>query len=107
MMEILHENEYGHIAICDCCGDIQLCLGNVLMTLNQEEYQDFNRVFREISFYMDIRGSEIMDRTFVVNTKNKDVKISFTYEDLAHTVELLNCSNLMMSVNELTRVNEN
>jgi hypothetical protein len=107
-MKILHENNFGHIAKCQCCEELQLNLGNVLLTFSEEEYLQFDNFFDEIRTDIFTDTSYINpNRKYVVVTNYKGVVLSLTHTELVNTIELLNFSTMMISVNKLMNISEN
>ncbi|MCB9359743.1 MAG: hypothetical protein H6587_11010 [Flavobacteriales bacterium] len=106
-MKILHENEFGNIAKCKCCQELQLSLGSVIITFSEKEYMNFDNFFDEIRKDFAIeKPSESKQKKYVVVTNHKGLVLSFTYQELYNTIELLNFSTLMLSVNQLTSLSE-
>jgi hypothetical protein len=50
-LNVLHQNSFGHIAKCRCYQEIQICLGNVILTFSEQEYLEFDAFF-----YVSKRG---------------------------------------------------
>ena len=106
-MKILHENEFGNIAKCRCCQELQLSLGNVLLTFSEEEYIQFDSFFNEIrEDFATEKPTNNCNRKYVVVTNHQGLVLSFSYRELWNTIELLNFSSIMLSVNKLMSVSE-
>jgi hypothetical protein len=104
-MRILHNNNFGNIAKCTCCNDLQLTLGNVLISFTEEEYLDFDLFFDEvrIDFKNEIEKGDY-NKDYVIRTNKDNLTLLFSYQELKDTIELLNFSTLMLVVNKLTIV---
>jgi len=106
-MKVLHHNDFGNIAKCKCCQDLQLSLGNIIFTFSEEEYYEFDSFFNEIREYFDTeKRDENCSRKYVIVTNHKGIILSLSYQELYHTIELLNFSTIMLSVNKLTSLSE-
>jgi len=98
----LHKNNFGRIAICNSCQEIQLQINTVLFTISQKEYKSFVRL-------IDTVREDLADSTFekeafqkcLLETPKKGVHLYLNYEELLQTIELIDLSNLMLSVREL------
>jgi hypothetical protein len=102
-MTVLHYNDFGNIAKCNCCQDIQLSLGNVILSFSEEEYHQFDSFFDEIRIDFEIeKPSKSCSKKYVIVTNHKGITLSLSYVDLSNTIELLNFSTLMLSINHLT-----
>lgn len=107
-MKILHKNNFGYIAKCKCCEELQLNLGNVLLTFSETEYLEFDNFFDEIREDMITEKScKNSNRKYIVVTNCSGVVLSLTYSELLNTIELLNFSTIMISVSKLMNVSEN
>ncbi len=104
-MKILHHNDFGNIAKCKCCNDLQLTLGNVLIPFTEEEYVEFDEFFNEIrEDFKDEVKTKSKKREYIIRTNKDDLILVFSYQELKDTIELLNYSTLMLAVNKLTVV---
>ena len=107
-MKILHENSFGHIAKCPCCEEFQLILGNVLLTFSENDYLQFDNFFDEIrADIVTEKPSTNSKRKYVIVTNYNGLVLSLTYPELLNTMELLNFSTMMISVNNLMSPSEN
>ena len=107
-MKVLHENKFGHIARCQCCQELQIKLGNVVLSFSDDQYSQFDNFFNEIR--EDIFTEKLCfkkNRRYVVVTNYKGVVLSLTHTELLDTIELLNFSTMMISVNEIMDLSEN
>ena len=102
-MKILHHNDFGNIAKCSCCSDLQLTLGNVLVAFTEEEYAEFDEFFNEIreDFKSEVK-TKSKKREYIIRTNKDDLILVFSYKELKETIELLNFSTIMLAVNKLT-----
>lgn len=106
-MKILHENDFGNVAKCKCCNDLQLSLGNILLTFSEEEYFLFDSFFDEIrQDFATEKPTNNCNRKYVIVTNHKGLVFSLSYRELSKTIELLNFSSMMLSVNKLMSVSE-
>lgn len=106
-MKILHENDFGYVAKCTCCKDLKISLGNAILTFTEKEYLRFDTLFNEIrEDFATEKPSDNCSKKYVVVTNHKGLVLSFSYRELQNTIELLNFSTLMLSVNKLTTLNE-
>lgn len=102
-MTVLHENSFGNISKCSCCDELQLTLGNVIICFSEEEYADFDIFFNEIreDFKKENR-TKSKSKKYVIRTNQNGLILNFSYKELKQTIELLNFSTIMLSVNKLT-----
>ena len=106
-MKVLHENNFGYIAKCKCCSDLQLNLGNVIVTFSTKEYADFDLFFNEIREDFSLEIEDGSSRKYIIRTNLNNLVLSLSYQELQDTIEILNFSNIMLSVNQLTKgINE-
>jgi hypothetical protein len=106
-MEILHKNKFGHIAKCQCCEELQLNLGNVLLTFSENDYLKFDNFFDEIRADIVTNKSRINSKKkYVIVTNYNGLVLSLTHDELLNTMELLNFSTIMISVNNLMSSSE-
>tara|TARA_B100000809_G_scaffold46543_1_gene40950 strand:- start:5301 stop:5642 length:342 start_codon:yes stop_codon:yes gene_type:complete len=107
-MKILHENNFGHVAKCPCCEEFQLILGNVLLTFSENDYLQFDNFFDEIrADIVTEKPRTNSKRKYVIVTNYNGLVLSLTYSELLKTMELLNFSTMMISVNNLMSPSEN
>jgi len=106
-MNVLHHNRFGNIAKCECCQDLQLSLGNVILTFSEEEYYEFDSFFNEIREDFETeKPNENCSKKYVIVTNHKGIILSLSFQELFNTIELLNFSTIMLSVNKLTSLSE-
>ena len=102
-MKVLHKNDFGYIAKCNCCNQLQLCLGNMIRTFTADEYAEFDLFFNEIRAYFSTeKNDKDPIRKYIIQTNLNGLILGFSYQELQDTIELLNFSNIMLSVNHLT-----
>ena len=103
-MKILHENAFGYVAKCKCCNDLQLGLGNIVLTFTEAEYKQFDLFFDEVREVFETeKNMKCSNQKYFIRTNYNGMVLSFTYQELRNTIELLNFSNVMLCVNELTK----
>ena len=101
-MKLLHKNYFGYVAKCKCCKDIQLGLGNVILTFTEQDYFDFGSFFDEIrENYKAIEDKNNFKKKYIISTGYNGVILSLSYKELEYTIELLNFSNIMLFVNSV------
>ena len=82
-------------------------LGNVIVTFSAEEYADFDLFFNEIREDFSLEIEDGSSRKYIIRTNLNELVLSLSYQELKDTIELLNFSNIMLSVNQLTKgINE-
>jgi hypothetical protein len=106
-MNVLHYNDFGNIAKCNCCKDLQLSLGNIIFNFSAEEYSEFDRFFNDVrvDFALE-KPTKNCNRKYVIVTNHKEIILHLSYQELFNTIELLNFSTLMLSVNKLICLSE-
>lgn len=106
-IKILHKNNFGNIAECRCCKELQLSLGNVILTFSEEEYIQFDNFFDEIrEDFATEKPTQNNQKKYVIVTNYKGLVLSLSYRELYDTIELLNFSTIMLSINKLTNLSE-
>jgi len=106
---LLHENNFGYIAKCNCCTEIKVSLGNIILSLTEQEFRDFDTFFDKIriDFEKDKKNKDGQNnRRYYIKTYFNELILSFSYQELSETIELLNFSNIMLSVNKQMETNE-
>ncbi len=107
VMDVLHENDFGRIAKCKCCSEIQVQLGNVIFILSEEEYLDFSSFFEKIALDFEIKKHiDKSSQQYLVKTYVHDLILSFKRKELEKTIELIRFSDCMLSVKKIFRTHE-
>ncbi len=102
-MTVLHQNDFGNIAKCTCCQELQLNLGSVILTFSEEEFHQFDNFFNDIrEDFVTEKPTNNCNKRYVIVTNHKGIILSLSYAELYNTIELLNFSTIMLSVNKLT-----
>jgi len=103
MMEshsIIHKNPFGYISRCDCCSDIQLCLGNMVLVMTEEDFEDFKFTFFKLN---DIETAPLHRdgrfKRYSMQTSFKDLTLSLSLREYEWTSDLLNLASLSIICN--------
>lgn len=106
-MKLLHKNDFGNISKCKCCNELQLNLGNIILTFTEREYLEFDYFFNDIrEDFATEEPSNNNEKKYVVVTNHKGLVLSLSYQELYSTIELLNFSTIMLSIHNLMSLNE-
>jgi len=104
-MVVLHHNFFGNISKCNCCNNLQLTIGNVIIPLTEEEYFEFDEFFDEVrEDFKTEKKTNSKRKEYVVRTSVDNLILVFSYQELRATLELLTFATLMLTVNKLTEV---
>jgi len=104
LVKTIHKNEFGNLSKCSCCNEIQLSLGNVILTFSEEEYLEFDLFFDEIRRDVEALESNGKQSTkYIIRTNRQGVTLSLSHQELKKTIELLDFSKIIWTVNQLIR----
>lgn len=99
-LRIIHENDFGYIGQCHCCGEIQFCLGNVFSFMAEAEFlrlhsslKKINNRFESCLFDMP-NGEKIIIRTpaenFLLSLSRSDFyKMMDLFDNMEANVKLI------------------
>ena len=97
---IIHKNPFGYISRCNCCHDLQLCLGNMVLVLNEEDFSDFKTSFFKLN---DIETVSIhrdgQMKRYTLQTAYTDLTLSLSKREYDYTSDLLNLAGLSLVYN--------
>lgn len=99
---MIHENEFGHIAICKCCGEFHVSFGNVILTLGAEEMRDFEALMLDMESYSNLLSARCQNK-FMVRYNDQDVVLAFTRKEMSGVIELIEMTKIVMTTNQLIR----
>lgn len=97
-INIIHKNDFGYIATCKCCNHLQLNLGNVILTLNKNEYTKIEQVIAEVK---TLHGNDDFNGKYMIRVNEEDFILSFNQKELNQTIELFELSRILFSANQL------
>lgn len=104
---VLHENDFGNVSKCSCCRELQLHLGNIVLHFSEKEFyrfdQFFDRIRKDFSYEKPTKSKK---RKYIIVTDQKGLVLALSYPELKQTIELLNFTSIMLSVNKLTGIYE-
>ena len=101
-LNILHENEFGHIAICNCCGQYHISMGNVILTLDDTEFKEFIDYMYDMNSYARIEKAQY-NRKFMLRFNEENVVLAFSRKEIKETLELINVSRIMIEAKSLIK----
>ncbi|MCJ8289192.1 MAG: hypothetical protein HRT58_08520 [Crocinitomicaceae bacterium] len=97
---IIHTNPFGYISRCNCCQDLQLCLGNVVLVLGESDFANFKRSFFELNDFNSVRvHREGRVKRFTFLTSYSDMTLSLSKQEFHFTEDLLNIAELDAIIN--------
>jgi|GEM_PF-5942945 len=105
--QILDENEMGWISKCNCCGEIQVSLGTVLLHLPEAEFRPFARSFIKVG-NCPMQGSGIEhprlgnDRV-LIQTPVQNLHLSFSRKEFNKLAVLLEMGCLMLDTQNILK----
>lgn len=103
---VIHANQFGYVARCNCCQELQLCLGNIVLVLGTNDFANFKRCFFELNDRDSARlhrDGRIKRYSFL--TSYSDLTLSLSENEYRLTEDLLNMAELDNVIkNELSSV---
>lgn len=99
---MLHENEYGNVVLCNCCGDFQLTLGNVMLKMPAKGFQNLQLVLKAMLRDKVIQGRlRSSDQKLIIRTPSDNLFISVTPSEFNGLLDLIENALIMNEVLEL------
>jgi len=92
---VIHTNAFGYVARCNCCKDLQLCLGNIVLVLGESDFVNFKRSFFQLNDSNSLRmhrAGRIERYTFL--TSYSDLTLSLSTQEWRLTEDLLNMAEM-------------
>lgn len=106
-MEVIHQNEVGYIGMCPCCGDIQMSMGNLVLSMTAQEFQEFCTHFDEIRKELHVNMTEdYFGSRYVVKTNIEGVFLSHSVREFERILELLDCAKVVMTCQAWVKIEE-
>ncbi len=100
--EVLHKNEHGSVSVCECCDDMQLNFGNVLIQMPVNGFIRLRQLLRDmISEDALVSISHCSDQKIVIRTPQPNLFITVTPEEFRHLADLLDTAVYMYEVRQL------
>ena len=94
---VIFKNPFGYVARCKCCRDVRLCLGNMLLSFNEEDFHDFKSSFFALNDFEDLQlHIEGKIRRYILHTSFTDLTLSLSKKEYEWTSEILNMAYLSM-----------
>ena len=94
---IIFKNRFGYVSRCNCCRDMQLCLGNMVLAFNEEDFNDFKSSFFALNdpenLQLHINGKI---KRFTIHTSFTDLTLSLSEKEYEWTSEILNMAYMSM-----------
>ena len=103
---VIHTNAFGYVSRCNCCRDLQLCLGNIVLVLGESDFANFKLSFFELNDANSTRIHRVgrIER-FIFLTSYSDLTLSLSKQEYQLTEDLLNMAELdCVILNELNPV---
>lgn len=96
---LLSNNSYGCVTMCNRRAHVQVCFGNVLFALTQEEFSNFNK---HICCIHQKHFRELMEgKKLFIKTERQSLMIAFSGNELNNLKNLLSEASLMMEVEQI------
>ena len=99
-LKITHENTFGSIGICDCCHHYQFNMQHLVFVLDEQEYVQLEFLVNEALIY---RNSDKYSsaRKYMIEVNSKGLILSLTSLQLEQTLELIEMTNIVLSINQI------
>lgn len=98
---VIHANAFGYVSRCNCCKDLQLCLGNIILVLGQNDFMNFKTNFFELN---DIGTARLhrngRAKRYTVLTSYSDLTLSLSLREFELTSDLLNLAELNFMISK-------
>ena len=98
---VIHANSFGYVSRCNCCRDLQLCLGNIVLVLGQNDFESFRSNFFELN---DIETARLhrdgQSKRYTIMTSYTDLTLSLSIREFELTADLLNLAELDFMISE-------
>lgn len=97
---VIHSNAFGYISRCNCCKDLQLCIGNLILVFDQDEFAQFKASFFALNNIDNVRVHRIgrLER-YTIMTSYSDLTLSLSKQEFVFTEDLLNVTELDSVIN--------
>ena len=100
---LIHSNSFGYISQCNCCKDLQMCFGNLILVLGQSDFINFKASF----FGLNNIHTAAIHRTgkitrYSIMTSYSDITLSLSKKEYEMASDLLNLAEMRLFItNEL------
>ena len=94
---VIFKNPFGYVSRCNCCRDVQLCLGNMILVFNEDDFNDFKSSFFGLNNVDDLQlhiNGKI--QRFTIHTSFTDLTLSLSKREYQWTSEILNMAYMSM-----------
>lgn len=98
--DIIHSNNFGYISQCSCCQRITLCLGNVILVFERDEFFCFKEDFFTINDLDSVPQHNLLHKRFLFQTSYDDVLLSLSAKEYEKTCDLLNLGAIHLMIEE-------
>ncbi len=94
---LIHSNSFGYISQCNCCQDLQMCFGNLILVLGQSDFINFKSSF----FGLNNINTASVHRTgkttrYSIMTSYSDITLSLSQKEYEMTSDLLNLAEMRL-----------
>ncbi|MCH2231282.1 MAG: hypothetical protein MK105_13150 [Crocinitomicaceae bacterium] len=94
---LIHSNSFGYISQCNCCQELQLCFGNLILVLEQSDFVIFKSSFFGLN---NISSASIhrADKTtrYSIMTSYPDITLSLSKHEFEMASDLLNLAEIRL-----------
>lgn len=98
---IIHANAFGYISRCNCCKDLQLCIGNIVLVFGRNDFMNFKSSFFELN---DIDMARLHRKgrmkRYTIMTSYSDLTLSLSRREFELTSDLLNMAEVNFLIEE-------
>jgi hypothetical protein len=98
--EFLHQCDYGSVSVCNCCDDVQLSFGNILIQLPIQGLINLSLVIQDIR-QNNYNFSSCFGENILIRTPQQNMFITVTQEEFEELTELLAQAINMYEVRKL------
>lgn len=97
---VLVKNNKGYVVKCEKCGSFCVAFGNIVMQLNDEDFEDIrNLIDRYCERYQNRKNHQCRD--IWIHSKMENLRFVFSYKELTEFQNLLHTAQLLLEVERL------
>jgi hypothetical protein len=105
--KVLHQNEFGFVSQCQGCGDMQIALGNFLLSLPMAQFSAFVSSVRAIEKNAQDRDASHQPlyqfRPYLIKTPVYHLYVAFSEEEYSQALEVLSMAEVLFHTFQLLR----
>lgn len=101
-LEILHQNSFGYVGECSCCGEIQFSIGNIVSHMNENGFSNLYNAMLKLEKDIDERIVNMPNgEKVLLRTPADQMVLSLSRDEFDKTMDLFKQASLMLEVKQL------